>query len=98
MSIFGQEGRTKFGVLRVINDFRQDQQKVIPLCAGIKLICSLGWTPLGYGAPIEQLCEIELMLKATVQARWLAEYMKIQPDMMPKTVHEDEGWSPLARK
>jgi len=97
MSMSGKEGRTKFTVLRVVNDFREDQQKVIPICAGIKLTACVGWTPLGYGPPIEQLVEIELMLKVAPQARWLAKYMDIIPAMMPATRNEDDEWKPQGK-
>jgi hypothetical protein len=98
MNIQGKEGKTKFGVLRVINSFREDQQKVIPLCASIKLICTVGWLPLGYGPSIDQLLEIEIMLKATAQARWLAKYMDITPEMMPPSRTDDDRFTPMARK
>jgi len=97
-SILGVEGRGKFGVLRVVNSLREDQQKVIPLCASVKLVCAIGWTPIGYGPALEQLVEIEIMLKATKQARWLAKYMDIKPEEMPRSRNEDDDWSPVTRK
>merc|ERR1719201_2404593 len=97
MSINGKDGKTKFSVLKAVNSFRGDQQKVIPLCAGITLTGVVGWTPLGYGPPIEQIFEIELVLKVTATARWLANYMNIKPSMMPRTRNEDEDWAPTGR-
>merc|ERR1719498_279448 len=91
----GKEGKCKFAVLRVENTLREDQQKVIPLCASIILHCIVGWEPLGYGAPTEQLIQIEIMLRASVQARWLAKYIDIRPSDMPKSKDpEDEEFSP----
>jgi hypothetical protein len=83
MMIQGKEGRTRFSAQSIQNDFREDQQKVIPLTAGVKLTCNVGWVPLSYGPPIEQVVEIELILRPTLQARWLADYVGLKPSDMP---------------
>lgn len=98
LQVQGKEGRTKLSVLKVTNSFRDDQQTTIPLCASLKFTAVVGWTPLGYGPALEHLCEIELVLRESLTARWLVNWMGLKPQDMPKSKNDGDEFSPVASK
>lgn len=97
MVVQGRDGKPRFTVLRSVNTFREDQQKVIPMCQSVKLWVAVGWTPIGYGPSIEQVAEIEIMLKNTPQARWLSDFLGIEAKDMPRKKNADDDFQPARR-
>jgi hypothetical protein len=99
MEIQGLEGKTHFTVLKARNTFRDGPQETIPMTGSLLLTCNVGWTPLGYGKPLQQQVQIELMLRHTLHARWLSDYLGITASDMPKPkVEEEEGVLGAARR
>lgn len=70
-----------FRVERVVNDFHKDQgSAVLPRAARILLLARFSVCARGIGTtPVDQLVEVELLLPWTVEARWLAEYINLDP-------------------
>jgi len=89
-----REGFAGFRPVRMINGFSEDQRdKVLALAAGVIIVVNVGWRPRGYGAPVEQLVEVELMLHSALDARWLANFMKLGPEDLPPPPPV-EDWNP----
>jgi len=76
--------KTSFAVVRVVNGFDPNEcKKMFPQTAGILLICAVGARPAGAKAVwLRQLVEVELVFDRVKQARWLAEYLNLTPDLL----------------
>lgn len=101
---FASGWSTTMRVEHVVNGFQANRrEEVFPKAAGVLLMAVVRMKqrgPRGGATPVlEQLVEIELMLKGTEDARWLANFMNLKPsESKSPTTRSPNGDRGPARK
>lgn len=70
-----------FRTVRIINDFHEEQHHAaLPRAARLLLLARLSAQPRGISTvAVQQLVEVELLLPTTAEARWLADFLQLDP-------------------